>query len=182
MAKTNHITQAVERVRKHDRLAMKLLYDTYAKEMLSIAYRITNNLADAEDILQESFLASFNKIHQLKESQNYRYWLKRMVVNNSIKQTRGRVFFKEVEEDLLMVDYEEKNWYAGVGFDKINKAIQTLPNGCREVVCLYLLDGYKHREIAELYQVSVSTSKSQYRYGLKLLKEKLMTLKKYSHE
>ena len=68
-----------------------------------------------------------------------------------------------------------KNFYElkDIPFDKIKSAIERLPEGCRQIFTLYLMEGYKHQEIAEVLGISVSTSKSQYRYALQLLKEKL---------
>ena len=71
------------------------------------------------------------------------------------------------------MEEESKPWYEEISFEKIKKAIQDLPDGSREIFSLYLLEGYKHREIAEVLNVSESTSKSQYRYALKLLRNKL---------
>ena len=72
----DYIAELVERVKQNDLLAMKILYNEFAREMLSASYRITQNTSDAEDILQESFMASFDKIHKLNESRNYGAWLK----------------------------------------------------------------------------------------------------------
>lgn len=173
MKENSIIVAAVRRVKQNDKVAMNLLYNTYVKDMLNLSYRITNNLADSEDIIQESFLHSFQKINQLKQIENYAGWLKRMVVNNSLKKIKKRNYFKPIEEE----DYEDKeettNWYVNIPFDVISAAIQALPNGCREILTLYLLDGYKHIEIAALLDISISTSKSQYRYGLGLLRQRL---------
>ncbi len=173
MKTVNIITEAVKKIEVNDRLAMNLLYTRYAKEMLAMSYRITNNLSDAEDVIQESFLNSFQKINQLKDPNHYLFWLKRIVLNNSLKIIKNKIYFKPIEDKEYEDIHEEGKWYESIKFETINEAIQNLPNGCREIFTLYLLDEFKHKEIAEAFKISVSTSKSQYRYALKLLKEQL---------
>jgi len=169
----DYITSLVHQVKKNDVVAMRTLYDKYSKEMLATSYRITNNLQDSEDILQDAFLVSFQKIHQLKEGGKYVGWLNQIVVNKSLAQIKKRVHFKELNIVEDQAEENEENWFEGISFEKIKEAIQELPEGCRQIFSLYLLENYKHKEIAELLGISVSTSKSQYRYALKLLKDKL---------
>ena len=174
LKEVNIIVAAVRKVKSKDRLAMNLLYARYVKEMLTLSYRMVNSLEEAEDIIQESFLTSFQKIDQLQDPINYSFWLKRIVVNNSIKASKSKIYFKPIEDDNYEDEQEEERWYEHLKFETINTSIQNLPNGCRDILTLYLLDGFKHREIADLYDISISTSKSQYRYALKLLKEQLI--------
>jgi len=170
----------VQQVKKQDTLAMRTLYEQYSKEMLAASFRITNNLQDSEDILQEAFLTSFQKIDQLKDGAKYGGWLKQIVTNKSLSSIKKRIQFKEIETVGELADEaEDTEWYKGIPFDKIKNAIQELPEGSRQIFTLYLLENYKHKEIAEILKISVSTSKSQYRYALKLLKEKLKSAIRY---
>jgi len=154
---------------------MKLLYEYFAKDMLTVSFRITNSMEDAEDILQESFLTSFQQINTLVDVALYRAWLKKIVINSSLKAIKKKVRFLELEPSSAgdSVIEEDTSWYQHISFDKIKEAISTLPDGCRQVFTLYLMEDYKHHEIAELLNIAVSTSKSQYRYALKILKEEL---------
>ena len=163
----------MHQVKKNDVVAMRTLYEKYSKEMLATSFRITNNLQDSEDILQDSFLASFQKINQLKEGGKYVGWLKQIVVNNSLAHIKKKVNFKNLTTVEDRAEEEEENWFEGISFEKIREAIQELPEGSRQVFSLYLLENHKHREIAEMLGISISTSKSQYRYALKILKDKL---------
>ncbi len=164
----------VKQVKRNDVVAMRTIYDLFSKEMMAVSCRITNNLQDAEDIIQEGFLTSFQKIDQLKDEAKYGGWLKQIIINKSLASLKKRVNFQDLGEIELSEEMEEdQNWYQGISFEKIKNAIQDLPDGSRQVFSLYLLENYKHKEIAEMLNISVSTSKSQYRYALKLLKEKL---------
>ncbi len=174
MLKTaNYIGELVNRVKNRDTLAMKVLYEQYSKSMLTISYRITNNLEDAEDIIQEAFLKSFQDIHKLKEVNKYGAWLKRIIINTSLNKIKGKVRFESIENVPEPEDQVEEDWYEGIPLEKIRTAIQALPDGCRQIFTLYLMEDYKHREIGEMLNISISTSKSQYRYALQLLKHKL---------
>jgi len=158
-------------------LAMKVLYNEFAREMLTASHRITQNLSDAEDIIQESFMTSFEKINKLKQPKNYGAWLKRIVINNSLSLVKKQVHFEEVTSISEAPAEVDQHWYENIPFDKIKSAINELPDGCRNIFSLYLLENYKHREIADLLNISVSTSKSQYRYALKLMKAALIKYK-----
>lgn len=154
---------------------MQGLYKIFAKELLATSQRITNSLKDSEDILQEAFLNSYHKINQLKEDKNYGAWIKKIVINASLQWVKKRQHFENLDVIEFADDKldEDNNLYSHVSFDILKQAIQNLPNGSREIFSLHLIEGYKHREIAEELKISVSTSKSQYRYALKVLREKL---------
>ncbi len=174
MKELGYISSLVHKVKQKDVLAMRTLYETFSKEMLATSQRITNSKADSEDILQDAFLNSFDKIGQLKDENHYGPWLKRIVVNKSLTVIKKRVNYSDVDIlEQYAEEVESKAWYEEISFDKIKKAVQDLPDGSREIFSLYLFEGYKHREIAEFLNVSESTSKSQYRYALKLLRNKL---------
>lgn len=164
----------MHRAKKKDLLAMKVLYNLFVQDMITLSYRMTQNRADAEDIVQEAFITSFQKLNSLKEPAHYKAWLKRIVINSSLQHIKKRVNFSEIEH--LKDQAEEavtSNWYQNIPFHTIKAAINDLPDGCRQIFTLFLMENYKHREIAELLNISVSTSKSQYRYALKLLRQAL---------
>ena len=143
--------------------------------MLTLSFRVTNNLSDAEDIVQEAFIHSFKQIKQLKEAQKYGSWLKRIVVNKSIQfnQKHSKNDFVCINDEILEDEIQEDSWYQSIDSDTLNHSIQLLPDGCREILTLFALENYKHKDIAELFGISVSTSKSQYQYALKLLRKNL---------
>ena len=169
-----YIASLVVKVKKGDRLAMRSLYECYCKSMMATSLRITNSLPDSEDILQEAFMSSFQKIHSLHSPKRYGGWLKQIVVNGSLKFVQKRREFIEIGENEVI---EQEVELCGQKPDivEIKHLIQQLPDGAREVFSLHLLEGYKHREIAQMLDIALSTSKSQYRYALKLLTQKLKT-------
>lgn len=152
------------------------LYRLYSKAMMNVAWRITNSDADAEDILQESFLSAFRNIHSYKGEAAFGAWLKRIVVNKAINHIRKkRLELSSVEVSDVDMPEEpaghENDAETMLSVQRIKKAIPLLPDGFRLVLSLYLLEGYDHREIAEILGITESTSKSQFNRAKNRLRE-----------
>ncbi len=141
--------------------------------MYNVAVRIVNHDGEAEDVLQDAFLDAFQKIHDFRQTSTFGAWLKQIVVNRALNQLRNRkVQLVDIEE---IIDIEEEESYdeEGINYDvqRVNTAIQQLPDGFRTVLCLYLLEGYDHEEIADVMGIAESTSRTQYIRAKKRLLE-----------
>lgn len=142
------------------------LYQRYAKAMFNTSLRIVNNRADAEDVLQESFVDAFRSLNDFNYRSSFGGWLKRIVVNKSINVLRKRkVFFTEVNDgfsDMIAndehIDEKEIEWKV----EQVKKAIALLPDGYRTVLSLYLLEGYDHEEISAIVGITNNTVRTQY--------------------
>lgn len=148
--------------------------------MYNIAMRMLANRMDAEDVMQEAFVAAFRKIGDYRGEAAFGAWLKRIVINHCINfMQRSRSFFESLEEKAVEpeADLPEDDDYAFPP-EMIHEAVKMLPEGSRVVLSLYLLEGYKHREIAGIIGISESTSKSQYQRAKVLLKERLLKYEK----
>lgn len=170
----NHTDSIIEKCIKGDIKAQFRLYKMYSKAMYNIAIRILNNKMDTEDILQETFITAFSRLDELHNEKALGSWLKRIVINNCISHIRSqKVDFEDIDD--YKIGKEDDNYELDDSIDPtlIHKAIKELPDGCRTVLVLYALENYKHREIAEMLEISESTSKTQYRRALILLNEKL---------
>ena len=139
---------------------------------------MTNRQEEAEDMLQESFSYAFRKLGSFRFESSFGAWLKRIVVNtciNHLKKKRVDLVYTEQQNDPLpedeFVDYEEIRFKV----DSVMKAMEKLPEGYRVVFSLYLLEGYDHKEIAEILGVTESTSKSQFLRAKQKIKEMLMS-------
>jgi RNA polymerase sigma factor (sigma-70 family) len=146
--------------------------------MYNVAVRIVNHDAEAQDVLQDAFLDAFQKIDDFRQSSTFGAWLKQIVVNRALNQLRNRkVQWVDIEE---ITDIEEEEPYDedGINYDvqRVHHAIQQLPDGFRTVLCLYLLEGYDHEEIAEVMGIAESTSRTQYIRAKKRLLEILRTV------
>jgi len=162
--------EIINRCIKGDAQAQFLLYKQYSKAMYNIAIRFLNNKMDAEDILQESFVTAFEKLASLADPASFGSWLKRIVINNCITYIRrSNIVFEDLENHINEEISEENDEDLNIDPALVHKAIKELPDGGRTILVLHALEGYKHREIAEMLSVSESTSKSQYKRALELL-------------
>lgn len=171
---TVDITQKlVERARMGDQQSMYRLYKMYIQAMYNTCIRIVVNQFDAEDILQESFVSAFKKLETFKGESSFGVWLKRIVINNSLNHLRKqKQVFTDID-NLHVVDDADDEDFPEVSPEMIHGAIKTLPDKARVVLTLYLLEGYMHKEIAEVLGISESTSKSQYQRARTLLRGKI---------
>ena len=153
----------IEACKKDDARAKNELYNLYSRAMFNICYRMTGNREDAEDMLQEAFTLAFMKIQSFRFESEFGAWLKRIVVNtciNNLKKRRLQLsLFEEMSKfNLVQEETEEPE------FDtrSIIKAMEQLPQGGRIIFSLYLLEGYDHQEIAQIMNITESTSKTQF--------------------
>lgn len=168
--------QLVARLREQDREAQFEIYQLYSKAMFNTALRMLQKREEAEDVLQEAFLAAFTKIDRYKGEATFGAWLKRIVVNKSINALNKR------KASLVPLDEAPQEAHADSpgetespvwNIDQINRAIDSLPDGYRVVFSLYLLEGYDHREISSILGITEGGSKSQYNRAKKKLRELL---------
>ena len=142
--------------------------------MFNICIRMTSNRSDAEDILQDAFIIAFRNLHQLKDALQFGGWLKRIVVNECIRFSKKTIYWNDWEEEKTQqIADEATEWWKTVDFNIIHQEIKGLPDGCRQVFNLYVLEDYSHKAIAESLGISESTSKSQYHRARQLLKERI---------
>ena len=128
---------------------------------------MVRNEADAEDLLQYSFIDVFTKLDSFRQESSVGAWIKRIVINNCINWLKKRrLQFTELDERFHdFEDYQEDRHTTEevkMTVDAINRAIYKLPDGYRVVFSLYALEGYDHEEIGQILDISTSTSKSQY--------------------
>jgi len=164
----------IERCMTSDRKAQFELYLLYSQAMYNVCLRMLNNDLDAEDILQQSFVDVFTKLHSFRFESSIGAWIKRIVVNNCINFLKKRRLlteslddrFHKVADDLPLDETK-------INVGAIQEAITKLPHGYRVVFTLYLFEGYDHKEIGQVLGISEATSKSQYSRAKKKLKDLL---------
>ena len=138
---------------------------------------MVNHQADAEDILQDSFLEAFNNINEYREDASFGAWLKKIVVNRSINALKKRklILFDQIPGADVLADNGEVIDMDDLQLEvkRVNNCMMQLPVGYRVVLSLYLLEGYDHSEIGQILNITESTSKSQYNRGKEKLRELL---------
>jgi len=168
--------QLVEESLKGSEKAQHQLYKLFADAMYYTCYNMMHNREEAEDLLQESFSEAFMKLDRFKFESTFGTWLKRIVVNkciNEIKRKKTALQFSDDMERFEDEYVEEETISPDLTVAAIKMAMTKLPEGSRIIFQLYLLEGYDHSEIAEILDVSESTSKSQYMVARRKIKELL---------
>ena len=170
----------IDRCKSGEQKAQFQLYKLYYKAMFNTCFRIVNKSLEAEDIMQESFLKAFEKIHTYRSEVSFGAWLKRIVINHSLDELRKKkIELQSIEETSINPvedsnENDESDIQAKV--EEIRDKINNLPDGYRVVLSLYLLEGYDHDEISEILNITSSTSRSQCARAkqklIELLKEK----------
>ena len=164
----------VEDCKKGHRQAQFELYQLYSKAMFNICLRMVKNEADAEDLLQNSFIDVFTKLDTFRFQSSIGAWIKRIVVNNCINfLKKRRLYFEEIDDRISEQEDPQPEAETKLSVQAIKNAMLRLPDGYRVVFSLYQMEGYDHKEIAEILQVSEQTSKSQYSRARKRLRELL---------
>jgi len=165
--------ELVEDCKTGKRQAQFELYRLYSKAMYNICLRMVRNDLDAEDLLQNSFVDVFTKLHTFRFQSSVGAWIKRIVVNNCINfLKKRRLEIQELNEKITEQPIpDEEDATPRYSVETINQAIYKLPDGYRVVFTLYMMEGYDHKEIAEILEISEATSKSQFSRAKKKLRD-----------
>jgi RNA polymerase sigma-70 factor (ECF subfamily) len=162
---------------KDKEASQRALYDRYAGKMYMICLRYAKSREEAEDILQEGFVAIFDNIKKFRSEGSFEGWMRRIMVNTALKTYHKQRFHNE---QLELSDYdthfEDPQAVAMLSTKELLELISALPDGYRLVFNLYAIEGYSHKEIADKLGISESTSRSQ------LLKARKMLQRRINHQ
>lgn len=152
--------ELVQGCRKGNRLAQKFLYERYFGKMLGIAMRYTKHQEEAIEILNAAFLKVFTSLDKYEDNNNLAGWIAKIVFNSAIDHVRRHTKYRkvmnfEVERDAAVYNDSINHLQA----EDLYKLIQKLPTASQTVFCLYVIDGYKHKEVADMLDITVGTSK-----------------------
>jgi RNA polymerase sigma-70 factor (ECF subfamily) len=149
---------------KNDPVAQRELYNRYSPKMLSVCYRFAQSREDAEDMLQEGFIKVFTQIQTFQNKGAFEGWVRRIIVHTCINFLKKYKKFNE-NIDLAYAGYlqvKEETMPSIMQAKQVVECIRLLPLGYKTVLNLYALEGYNHKEIAEMLDIEESTSRSQY--------------------
>jgi RNA polymerase sigma-70 factor (ECF subfamily) len=165
-----------------DRKSQYQLYQQFSSGMMAIAVRYSKSTQEAEDILQEGFIKVFQNITKFRSESSIGFWIKRIIINTALNHQRSKLYLYP------MVDVEDiKEGVNSLSVDTLAvedlmDLVQDLPTGCQVIFNLYAVEGYQHKEIAEMLEISVGTSKSQYARARKILIEQIEKQNKWGNE
>lgn len=158
-----------------DRALQKALYDQYCRKMMAICLRYAHSTQEAEDILQEGFIKIFNSIHSFRSESKLETWITRIIINTALNSNRQKLYMLPmVDVTELQLPEDEGINLSDFNLSELIAIVQSLPDGCRIVFNLFAIEGYGHKEIADMLTISEGTSKSQYNRAKILLRAKLI--------
>lgn len=145
-----------------DRQAQSTLYTRFVPKMFVVCLRYAKSREEAEEILQEGFLKTFQFLHQFKHEGSLEGWIRKIMINCALQKLRNRsrmapvINIEQYNEAFILDEFIESN----ITSKELLKLVVSLPPVYKIVFNLYVFDGYKHREIAEILGISEGTSKS----------------------
>jgi len=176
MKKTKHIhSSIVNKCKKNDAKAQMQIYNLYCKAMFLVAKRYLKDDYLAEDVMQEAFIKAFKNINLYKEEVSFGAWLKKIVINQSIDELKRKklefVSYENITENLT----SEENWRTeqDTTIELVVEGINQLKEKYRVVLSLFLLEGYDHKEISEILDITEVSSRTHLLRGKKQLLKNL---------
>ncbi|MEO9954767.1 sigma-70 family RNA polymerase sigma factor [Nonlabens sp.] len=171
------LNELLKLCKKDDIRAQKELYNIYKDRLFVLSLKYSRNREEAEDNLHDSFMVIFTTIKKYKGKGSFEGWMKRIVINKAItsfkKQSKFNVLInEEITEDVMV----EETTLDQISLQVILTAVQSLPDRYRMVFNLYQMDNYTHKEIAEMLDITIGTSKSNLHRAKVILKENLQKL------
>ncbi len=168
--------QLIAACKKQDRRAQQLLYDRYSPQMFGVCRRYIKERDAAEDVLVDGFFKILTNLEKYSGTGSFEGWIRRIIINQSLMHLRkhkNKYMHAELGEHL---ETETKlSIEDDLAENDVLKFLDYLPPGYRTIFNLYVIEGYKHREIAELLGISINTSKSQLILAKKRMRQLLIS-------
>lgn len=155
------------------------LYRRYAGKMLVICLRYARHRMEAEDLLQDAFIKVYDNLAKFKFSGSLEGWIRRIVINTSLKAYGKKSFQnEEIGLESTIERKSDPSILASINEEELLKLVSRLPDGYRIVFNLYAIEGYSHKEIADLLGIKESTSRSQLVKARKMLQQQIEEIQK----
>lgn len=156
-----------------DGAAQQALYDKWGALLFGVVRRYVQGMHDAEDVFVEGMFKILTKIDSFRDEGSFEGWMRRIMVNESLMHLRKQRNFHMVREVEPWDAQEDPTVIEDLHAEEILGLLDELPDGYRTVFNMYVIEGYKHREIAEILGISINTSKSQLILAKKRMRELL---------
>jgi len=165
---------------KGNQLAQLEVYNRYQHAMYNTAFRIVNNTAEAEDVMQESFITAFNKLNTLKDGATFGSWLKRIVINNSISQYNKSKRYIHISDDEFKEEIEEESFsissedYSNTKINEVLNCMEGLNDNYSQILSLHFIEGFDYEEICEILNISYANCRTMISRAKESLRKKLI--------
>ena len=164
-------TQLIQACKNGDQKAQKALYEKYAPRLFGLARRYVKDQYEAEDILVQGMFKILTMLNKFEGKGSFEGWMKRIIVNEALMHLRKNKNFRMMVEISKVQISTKVTVEDELAKEEIMTVLNQLPIGYRTVFNLYVVEGYKHREIAEMLEISINTSKSQLILAKKRMRE-----------
>lgn len=163
MMKENFNAQLIDSCRKGDRAAQKVMYDRLASQMFALCMRYVGDRELAEDLLQEGFITLFTRLDSYKGDGSFEGWARKIFVTTVLMELRRKDALKMTEEldTVRGMKSEVTSQLQNIGYKDLMRLITELPPGFRTVFNMYAIEGYSHKDIADILGISETTSRTQ---------------------
>lgn len=165
--------QLIKACIKNDSKAQRLLYEKYDALFFAVCKRYFTDIQQAEDALVKGFLKIFQNLKSYSFEGSFEGWMRRIMINECLMELRKNKIFHLNVDDYSSSISSNQEASQQIEEDDVMKLLDYLPDGCRLVFTLYVIEGYKHKEIAENLGITEGTSKSQLNLAKTKLKEML---------
>lgn len=166
-----------------NRQAQQKIYTKFAPKMLSVCRQYVKDVHQAEDIMITAFMKVFVHLKNFEQKGSFEGWIRRIMINECISYIRVQKEVRFIEDTVVIGKEEESsnNIESQLSVDDIQYLIDNLPDGYKMVFNLYVIEGYKHQEIAKMLGINEGTSKSQLSHARKMLANQITHLNNYSN-
>jgi RNA polymerase sigma factor (sigma-70 family) len=172
-------TDLIKACKKQNSKAQRVLYDKYASPMLGLCKRYIKGEMEAEDVMINGFMKVFTKIDLFEEKGSFEGWMKRIMINEALGFIRkNKSMYLEIEIEAADKEPDFDKLFTELETKDLLKMVNELPSGYRTIFNLYAIEGYSHKEIAEMLGINENTSKSQLSRARMHLQKKLLASEK----
>ena len=164
-------SQLIKKCLAFDKNCQRMLYEKYSGQMYSVCLRYFNESFEAQEALQLGFIKVFKNLDSFKGDGNLGAWIRRIMVNESLNLIKKN---KKYNAHITIDQIPDYSYETPLDFDKeeIERIVKLMPLGYKTIFNLYVVDDYTHKEIAELLNITESTSRTQLRKARIFLKSK----------
>jgi RNA polymerase sigma-70 factor (ECF subfamily) len=170
--------QLIESCKKGNRAAQKILYDRLASRMFPVCMRYIGDRTAAEDVLQDGFVTLFTRLESYKGEGSFEGWARRIFVTTALMSRRKKdaLTMSDELETVRGMTTETTSQLQNIGYKELMKLVMSLPPGFRTVFNMYAIEGYSHKEIADMLGITETTSRTQFSRARVWLQNKIEKL------
>lgn len=170
--------QLIEGCRNGERLAQKELYDVYSRKMMGVCLRYVSDRETARDLLQDGFVKIFTSIDSYSGLGSFEGWMRRIFVNCALEHLRKSDVLREATDldNTVELVQPHSSAISDLSAAELMNLVYELPTGFRTVFNLFAIEGYSHKEIGEMLNITESTSRSQFTRARQLLQRRINAL------